>query len=67
MSRCGTIGCVRDATHKLVYTFPESRDIKEIDLVCESCGAGYIRRPSLRASLTVLHPAGEDRFNPADR
>jgi hypothetical protein len=54
INRCGTIGCMRNATHKLVYTFPKSRDGIEIDLVCESCGAGYMRRPSLRASLTAL-------------
>lgn len=64
--RCATIGCRNAATHKLVYSFQESRGTKETDLVCESCGAGYVRRPTLHASLTVLHPTNEDRFNPAD-
>lgn len=56
MKKCATIGCVRVATHELAYTFPESREIEEFDLVCEPCGAGYMRRPSLRASLTALRP-----------
>lgn len=54
---CGTIGCKRDATHNLTYSFPESRDQVERDSVCEPCGAGYVRRPTLRASLTVVASA----------
>ena len=49
--RCGTIGCNRTATHTLTYSFPESRETTETDLVCQSCGEGYLRRPALKASF----------------
>jgi DNA-directed RNA polymerase subunit RPC12/RpoP len=49
--KCGTIGCNRTATHTLAYSFPESRETTETDLVCQPCGEGYLRRPTLKASL----------------
>ena len=51
---CGTIGCRNDASHTLTYSFPESRDVTETDKVCQSCGDGYLRRPTLKASLDLL-------------
>ena len=51
---CGTLGCALEATHTLTYTFPESRDQVETDVVCEFCGDAYARRPSFRASLTPI-------------
>lgn len=48
---CGTIGCPDEATHTLSYSFPESRDVTENDLVCQPCGEGYLHRPTLKASL----------------
>jgi predicted ATPase with chaperone activity len=51
---CGTIGCRSAATHTLTYSFPESRDVTETDTVCQSCGEGYLRRPTLKASLGEL-------------
>ena len=54
---CGTIGCRRRATHTLTYSFPESRDVTETDTVCQPCGDGYLRRPTLKASLDLLEEA----------
>ena len=51
---CGTIGCRSAATHTLTYSFPESRDVTETDTVCQPCGEGYLRRPTLKASLGEL-------------
>jgi Subunit ChlI of Mg-chelatase len=51
---CGTIGCRNAPTHTLTYSFPESRDITETDTVCQSCGEGYLSRPTLKASLGEL-------------
>jgi predicted ATPase with chaperone activity len=48
---CGTIGCRSAATHTLTYSFPESREVTATDDVCEFCGDGYLRRPTLKASL----------------
>lgn len=48
---CSTIGCTSTATHLLTYSFPESRDEKEMDHVCRICGIGYTHRVSLRATL----------------
>lgn len=48
---CGTVGCKSTATHTLTYSFPESRETIETDRVCQSCGEGYCRRPTLKASL----------------
>ncbi len=53
-AKCSTIGCKREATHVLTYSFQESRDDTERDLVCEPCGEGYVRRPSLKAMLEVI-------------
>jgi hypothetical protein len=50
---CGTIGCKNTATHTLTYSFPESRDEIEHDDVCRSCGYGYTRRPTLKATLLM--------------
>jgi len=50
-TKCSTIGCKRDATHVLTYSFPESRNVIEKDVVCESCGQGYTRRPTLKAKM----------------
>ena len=49
--KCSTIGCKHDATHVLTYSFPESRDVIEKDVVCQSCGEAYTRRPTLRATM----------------
>lgn len=54
MTRCGTIGCKNDVTHRLTYSFPESRDKNETDNVCAPCGQSYVRRPSLHATLVKL-------------
>ena len=54
---CGTIGCRRRATHTLTYSFPEFRDVTETDTVCQPCGDGYLRRPTLKASLDLLEEA----------
>lgn len=54
MARCGTIGCKKEATHELVYSFQESRDQQERDEVCERCGYDYTHRPSLKATVTPL-------------
>jgi Subunit ChlI of Mg-chelatase len=50
-TRCSTIGCLNEATHTLSYSFPESRDQTETDIVCAECGDGYLRRPILLAEL----------------
>ena len=54
---CGTIGCRVAATHTLTYSFPESRDVTETGTVCQPCGDGYLRRPTLKASLDLLEEA----------
>ena len=51
---CGTIGCKAPATHVLTYSFPESRDTTETDLVCLACAAGYQRRPTLKATFLPI-------------
>jgi hypothetical protein len=54
---CSTVGCKRQATHTLHYSFPESRDNPVTDVVCRTCGDGYVCRPSLRATLSRGIPA----------
>jgi predicted ATPase with chaperone activity len=50
---CGTIGCRRRATHTPHLQLPRIRDVTETDLVCQPCGDGYLRRPTLKASLDL--------------
>jgi hypothetical protein len=49
---CETIGCGMDATHELTWTGWDGQPVSE--KVCEPCGEGYARRPSLQAKLTRL-------------
>lgn len=43
--------CNAQATHTLFHSFPESRDVLEIEDVCKPCGDNYVRRPTLHAEL----------------
>ena len=54
VKKCSTVGCRRHATHVLTYSFQGSRDVTEQERVCEPCGEGYVRRPSLKAMLELV-------------
>ena len=52
--QCATIGCKRNATHTVTYSYPEARSFTESEDVCLKCGTEYMSRPTLKASLAPL-------------
>lgn len=52
--RCATTGCRNPASHELTYSWPESRDTPERELVCGPCAADYMRRPVIKPSVRNL-------------
>lgn len=52
--KCATIGCKNTATHELTYTNPGYRDEPVVEPVCQGCGEGYVRRPTLKATLLFI-------------
>ncbi|MDT0442300.1 hypothetical protein [Streptomyces johnsoniae] len=54
---CSTIGCLEIATHELTWRDRTDGAIVT-DPVCGGCGEGYLRRPSLRATLRRLFEIG---------